>query len=348
MKKFLIFFMVMFGMACSAMADSKWANVGYPYNSQANNVQRDPYLLVGDGFIDMIVHFDTGISTKDAAKYQDWAKFLSDIQGEIGSVLVLGSADAQRADGKPQKNIKLSQDRAQWVVNYMLPTSIASKCNFGGIENSMCTVFSMGDANDIANSSGARDANADERAARIYIVLRQYECRSDLITEIKNNIAKLETAQQKYPNSNDLNKLLGDYRAAAKICDKSGKKLTASESEEFTELLSGAMVLLESINMQYNLGITSNTTEIDQYYYNLAKIRDSLKLSVWRDDQGKFNTSRLLSDSIAGVVLGTAGGLITSHLVKKNQLKQGFEDLNCSVGGQKVAGYGDDFQIGLQ
>lgn len=83
----------------------------------------------------------------------------------------------------------------------------------------------------------------------------------------------------------------------------------------------------------------------------VAKIEDiksGLKLTVWRDEEGNFNTSRLLSDSIAGVVLGTAGGLITSNVVKKNQVENGFEDIQCSVGGQVVAGWGDEFRVGIQ
>ena len=68
--------------------------------------------------------------------------------------------------------------------------------------------------------------------------------------------------------------------------------------------------------------------------------------SVWKTADGKFNTARLLSDSIAGVVLGTAGGLITANVVKKNQIEEGFEDLRCTIGGQAVADWGDEFSVG--
>lgn len=74
----------------------------------------------------------------------------------------------------------------------------------------------------------------------------------------------------------------------------------------------------------------------------------NLDVSVWRNAEGEFNTSRLLSDSIAGVVLGTAGGLITSHVVKKNNIASGFEDIKCAIGGQVVADWGDQFQVGIQ
>ena len=74
----------------------------------------------------------------------------------------------------------------------------------------------------------------------------------------------------------------------------------------------------------------------------------TLKRDVWKDADGEFNTARLASDSIAGVVLGTAGGIITAKVVKKNQLEKGFEDIKCSIGGQSVASYGDTMNVGLQ
>lgn len=81
---------------------------------------------------------------------------------------------------------------------------------------------------------------------------------------------------------------------------------------------------------------------------NLSGMAKGFKKSVWKDEEGKFNTSRLVSDSVAGVVLGTAGGLITSNVVKKNQVENGFEDLKCTIGGQVVADWGDQFRVGIQ
>lgn len=80
----------------------------------------------------------------------------------------------------------------------------------------------------------------------------------------------------------------------------------------------------------------------------LESIAGQIKTTVWKDTEGNFNTSRLISDSVAGVVLGTAGGLITSSVVKKSQVKNGFEDINCTVGGQVVSGWGDQFNVGIQ
>ena len=74
----------------------------------------------------------------------------------------------------------------------------------------------------------------------------------------------------------------------------------------------------------------------------------SAKVSVWKTADGKFNGARLASDSIAGVVLGTAGGLISNALIKKSQTKKGFDDIRCSVAGQFVAEYDDEFVVGMQ
>jgi len=76
-------------------------------------------------------------------------------------------------------------------------------------------------------------------------------------------------------------------------------------------------------------------------------MKDGFEKTVWKTSEGNFNGSRLLSDSVAGVVLGTAGGLITSNVIKKNQVENGFEDIQCTVGGQVVAGWGDQFRVGI-
>ena len=72
------------------------------------------------------------------------------------------------------------------------------------------------------------------------------------------------------------------------------------------------------------------------------------EINKWKDDKGQFNTARLASDSIAGVVLGTTGGLITSKVMKKKQVEQGFEDIQCIIGNQSIAGWGDEFVVGVQ
>ena len=89
--------------------------------------------------------------------------------------------------------------------------------------------------------------------------------------------------------------------------------------------------------------------EINRAQKKLEAFTSSAKdnASVWKTAEGKFNTTRLATDLTAGVVLGTVGGVVTGVVIKKNQVKKGFEALHCTVGGQKVADWGDEFSIGL-
>lgn len=93
--------------------------------------------------------------------------------------------------------------------------------------------------------------------------------------------------------------------------------------------------------------VSATQTAISDAVARLQSLTSDLDVSKWKTEDGKFNTARLASDSIAGVVLGTAGGLITSNVVKKHQVEDGFEDLNCTIGGQTVAGWGDEFTVGV-
>lgn len=70
--------------------------------------------------------------------------------------------------------------------------------------------------------------------------------------------------------------------------------------------------------------------------------------NVWKDAEGNFNTARLASDLTAGVVLGTVGGVVSGVVIKKKQIEKGFDVLHCTVGGQKVADWGDTFSVGLR
>lgn len=74
----------------------------------------------------------------------------------------------------------------------------------------------------------------------------------------------------------------------------------------------------------------------------------NLNKSVWKNEDGKFNTSRLASDLTAGVVLGTVGGLVSANIIKKKQLEKGYDALHCAIGGHKVADWGDVFEVGLR
>lgn len=94
----------------------------------------------------------------------------------------------------------------------------------------------------------------------------------------------------------------------------------------------------EYVNALHN--IQTSMTTLSAFYAGIER-------NVWRNEDGKFNTARLVSDATAGVVLGTAGGLISNKLIKKNQVRKGFDGISCYVGGQLVADYGDEFTVGM-
>jgi len=165
-------------------------------------------------------------------------------------------------------------------------------------------------------------------------------------------LAKLDEWAEKYSDNTEIMTLIAKIR---ELCNAD-----SIDSSQVNTLYTNLAVLIAGLetNKTINIYATTNTNvstsieqlqqKIDSAIATMDRIQSGLKVTVWRDEEGKFNTSRLLSDSIAGVVLGTAGGLITSNVVKKNQVEDGFEDLQCAIGGQAVAGWGDEFRVGIQ
>ena len=136
-------------------------------------------------------------------------------------------------------------------------------------------------------------------------------------------------------------------------------KLLCSKSDLTTAAfnkLSGEVSVMVQMNCQQTVVQPEPEPVIDNNSKNkiiaAGKVLDGVAagfdVSVWKNAQGEFNTARLASDSIAGVVLGTVGGVVTSSVMKKHQVEDGFEDLKCTIGGQTVAGWGDEFNVGIQ
>ena len=99
---------------------------------------------------------------------------------------------------------------------------------------------------------------------------------------------------------------------------------------------------------QKNDQIAGLESQINRYTKTITSIEESHtddKVSVWKNAEGKFNTSRLLSDSIAGVALGTVGGLVVNKLVKDHHVETGFEEIVCVIDGEQIASYDEEFVI---
>lgn len=130
--------------------------------------------------------------------------------------------------------------------------------------------------------------------------------------------------------------------------ERAVKILIANQQQIETLISSAAEHKTNASITIYKGNAETSAQRIRNIVSNLNGMTRDLGASVWTTKDGNFNTSRLVSDSLAGVVLGTAGGLITSNVIKKNQIKGGFEDIKCTVGGQVVAEFGDDFMVGIQ
>jgi hypothetical protein len=88
--------------------------------------------------------------------------------------------------------------------------------------------------------------------------------------------------------------------------------------------------------------------KIENVHAKLKRKQDTFKVSAWKDADGQFNTARLASDSIAGAAVGAVGGLLINKHVKKNQVEDGFEALGCTVKGETVAQWGEEFSIDIK
>ena len=329
MKKLLVFFMVLFGISLGAMAEYLGDCALKPSDFDSDS----PYA----------VYFGTGkdIPSSECEDYFNVVKDeLYQLQegGNIAYFVVIGSADRQGDENGYDKDA-LSGRRYDYVKKYILPSGTEAK-----------------DKAWVAGSASNQKFDPDYiddwqyRSVYIYPVWKRPTCTEELINGINDNIAKLKKAKEEYPKqATEIDKILGNYSKALDLCDEVGKKLGATDYEALTNYLKDAIVLINKSSINFGItDVTISSTDIDTHYYNLSRMRDGLKLSVWRDENGNFNTARLISDSVAGVVLGTVGGIVTSKLVKKNQLKKGFEDLYCAIGGQAVAEYGDDFTVGMR
>ncbi len=349
MRKLLVFFMVLFGISLGAMATPKdyKAADGYICAKVDKEVKvsgTNGIALKGQN-AKVQLFFDTGSSTSiglhDGCE-AEYKKIYTDVQkvgDDIEELVFIGSADQQGA-ATGFDNVDLAQRRADYAAD-VLRGSIASR------------KFVTGDSNATAYSSTVDNQVA--RSVDVYVIWRLAQCPAKFVEKLSAYEKELTDALSKYPkDKNKIENALAGVKKAKELCAP-GKTLTASEVEQLLNEVYGMLIVagdvvtsVQVINTEIGIGVSYQENSIDLQYSKLDSLRRGLGLSVWRDENGNFNTARLISDSVAGVVLGTVGGIVTSKLVKKNQLKKGFEDLYCAIGGQTVAEYGDDFTVGMR
>lgn len=348
MKKLLVFFMVLFGISLGAMATPKDYKVGnYICAKVDREVKRDGtdgIALKGQN-AKIQLFFDTGSSTSIGLHNgceAEYKKIYADVQkvaDDIEELVFIGSADTQGA-ATGFNNVDLAKRRANYAADIL----------GGGLA---WRKFVTGDADAKAYSPTVDDQL--ERSVNVYVIWRLAQCPVKFVEKLSAYEKELTDALSSHPKDKDkIEKALAGVKKAKELCHP-GKTLTAGEVEQLLDEVYGLLIIagdvvtsVQVINTEIGIDVSYQENAIDLQYSKLDSLRRQLGLNVWRDENGNFNTARLVSDSIAGVVLGTVGGIVTSKLVKKNQLKKGFEDLYCAIGGQTVAEYGDDFTVGMR
>lgn len=279
-------------------------------------------------FIISIVGFETGKAEFPEECLQEFKDTVNTkLSDDIIGVTIVGYASQL---GEADDNTTLSGKRIDTVWNILVDDM--------GVTFPMHARVSGETENNIRVSNDFFDGDPDnQRAFRSVEVYFHYP----QMTNNYEDIIFLKEWKEKHAPNNQkckANELFTEYisHLRAQNSDKTFKREYIDET--FKECQGAS-----------NDATGTQALTIQQLYGKLSKYHDKFrsKVSVWKNADGNFNTARLASDSIAGVVLGTAGGLITSNIVKKNQIENGFEDIKCTIGGQNVAAWGDQFRIGI-
>lgn len=249
----------------------------------------------------------------------------------IETVLLFGSTDTT---GGAMHNDKLGQARANTVAKLLKENGIAT-CEYDGegrVISDRCARISIGESLDLADGID-KFSDDEHRAVFMFVIYKGDVCDAATLNTLNALIEKTE---------GDIKTNLQD---AKKTCGAENQLLLRSGREQIMSAIKAAVEKYPDLAKFVDTNIL-----IKILVQNIENSRQSLAsdASVWKTADGKFNVARLASDSIAGVVLGTAGGIITSNVVKKNQVKRGFDDVMCTVGGQSVADWGDEFRVGIR
>ena len=341
-KIFAVFFAGMFFVAgAGAAVDARTKcysadNPGlfYTYDTDVNPAITADYAIFFDNDKSDIPDVcETEVKTNVINKLKADAK-------DIETVLLIGSADST---GNSQHNAELAQKRVN-TVNKLLQDAKVPVCEYEyddwGDPKKMvkrCAHISVGES--LYSAAGVDNTSQYfGRAVLMFVIYKGDICDEATIKALDVLSAKVTDTDVK-PNLD----------AAKEICnsDKKDKMLLRSQRQKIMDAISAAIQKYPEMVEKIDL---SKDEKARLLMVSLVHVRNDAiaNRSVWTTDKGTFNYARLASDSIAGVVLGTAGGIITSNVVKKNQIKTGFEDVMCTVGGQNVANWGDEFRVGVK
>lgn len=270
---------------------------------------------------------------------------VSDLESRADSmraILVVGSTDSTASN---TYNDDLSKRRAEHVYNRLKQSTKLADKLCADTDSTCLLKLNVGE--NLIQNLGEADNTPNEwaRAVFIYVMFKQHTCSEDLRGLLDTVLAA------EFKAGNECETVKSNVTNAASKCVK-GKYLSQVDDDAIMNALTQTVPCLTEPdvieNVTKTVKITFNLTAVSDAYNRLQQMRRDFDVTVWKTEDGKFNTSRLISDSVAGVVLGTTGALVTSKLVKKSQIKNGFEDIQCTIGGQNVANWGDEFVVGMQ
>ncbi|MBQ5699808.1 MAG: hypothetical protein IIV74_00750 [Alphaproteobacteria bacterium] len=324
MKKIILFISLLATVCIPAYADSPSCDMEIYMSSKSKNAL-------------VIKNFTTGdFNVPDACKTQINQLLDKKLTNDIIGIEILGFASNL---GTPGYNSVLAYNRANAIGDL-----IKKHGKFN--ENIPLYERSAGESHNNVTNPGNPSDNTAWRTVEVVFTYPQ-------ATDKYRTIIFLRELKAKHNLENcDADKLFDEYikylRTVTNNTDDANTKIT--DDTNFDQGKIDAAIQKCTANNPAAQQEAASFTHITAIHSRLTKIHNSFRTerSVWRDADGNFNTARLVSDSIAGVVLGTTGGLITSNIVKKNQIKNGFEDIKCTIGGQRVATWGDEFRVGIQ
>lgn len=283
---------------------------------------------------DYVIYFDNNKSDIPEDCKNAVGDMVAGLEAEaqnIETVLLFGAADST---GGATYNAKLGQARANTLAKLLKDKGIAT-CEYdeeGKNTAGRCARISIGESI-YAAVGGDNFSDEADRAVFMFVIYKGDVCDAATLNTLNALIAKTDGS------------IKTNLQEAQKTCGKENQLLLRSGREQIMSAINAAVEKYPDLAK-----FVDGNISIKILVQNIENSRQSLAsdASVWKTADGKFNVARLASDSIAGVVLGTAGGIITSNVVKKNQVKRGFDDVMCTVGGQSVADWGDEFRVGIR
>lgn len=277
-----------------------------------------------------ITGFQTGKSElTDSCKKRFISELPKYLRDDLISFFVIGYTSRS---GNATDNESLARDRADHITDII----VSSNANNSQTKGTIFQIRTAGESTHNTTDFGTNDTENNPNARSVEVIFSYPQ-----LTTNYQGIISLKEWKEKYAPNNQkckANELFTEYISHL----RAGESDDDFNSEKIDETL-------KECKGASNDATGTQALTILELYTKLSKYHDKFrsKVSVWKNADGNFNTARLASDSIAGVVLGTAGGLITSNIVKKNQIENGFEDIKCTIGGQNVAAWGDQFRIGI-